>query len=408
MMAEQETPAALQVSLLGDFRIVYGDTPVTSVNMARLQSLLAYLLLHRHAPQSRRHLAFLLWPDTHEEQALANLRTALHRLRQALPAAERFLHIDSQSVQWRTDAPCTLDVAAFEAALTQAQSCGELEQALHHYRGDLLPSCYDDWIAPERERLRQTAINGFERQIDLLEAQRDYRAAIDHARRLLQLDPLDEAVYRTLMRLHAADNDRSAALRVYQACATMLQNEFAVEPAAETRELYQRLLSRAVAPPTTASQQQDRPPLVGRQLEWKTLQDAWFAASSGKPHAMILTGEAGVGKTRLTEELFAWVNGQGFAVAGARGYAAEGSLAYAPVIAWLRSPALRQRLLALEPMWAGEAARALPELLTARRDLLPPAPLNESAQRQRLFEALARAVLGPGAPLLLWLDDRSL
>ncbi len=81
----------LRIHLLGDFRLTYGNTPLLTVNTLRLQSLLAFLVLHRHTPQSRHHLAFLLWPDTPEAQAHTNLRTLLHRLRQALPEVDCFL-----------------------------------------------------------------------------------------------------------------------------------------------------------------------------------------------------------------------------------------------------------------------------------------------------------------------------
>lgn len=64
----------LHIQLLGDFQLCYGDQPVTTVNQARVQSLLAYLLLHRHAPQARQQLAFTFWPDVSEAQARNNLR----------------------------------------------------------------------------------------------------------------------------------------------------------------------------------------------------------------------------------------------------------------------------------------------------------------------------------------------
>ncbi|MSP14802.1 MAG: hypothetical protein EXR62_17810 [Chloroflexi bacterium] len=70
----------LQIQLLGDFHLVYGDLPLTRLHAARLQSLCAYLLLHRQAPQSRRYLVFSFWPDTTEGQALTNLRKLLHTL----------------------------------------------------------------------------------------------------------------------------------------------------------------------------------------------------------------------------------------------------------------------------------------------------------------------------------------
>ena len=111
----------LSVSLLGDFCIRYDEAPVTDVDTPRLQSLLAYLLLHRDAPQSRAHLAFLFWPDTTEAQARTNLRNLLHHLRHALPDADSYLDASAQTLQWRSDAPFTLDVADFEAALAHAE-----------------------------------------------------------------------------------------------------------------------------------------------------------------------------------------------------------------------------------------------------------------------------------------------
>ncbi len=143
--------AVLGVQLLGDFRLTYGDQPLTTVNTPRLQALLAYLILHRHAPQARRHLAFLFWPDTNEAQALTNLRNLLHKLRQALPDPDSFFDADTHAVHWRVDSPSSLDVVEFES-LARSTARADLERATALYRGELLPSCYDDWIVPERER----------------------------------------------------------------------------------------------------------------------------------------------------------------------------------------------------------------------------------------------------------------
>ena len=403
MMTEQ-----LQISLLDDFRLAYGCassmTELHTVNTARLQALLGYLLLHRHAPQAREHLAFLFWPDTREAQALTNLRNLLHKLRHALPTPERFLLVDARSVQWQPDAPYMLDVANFEAAIAHAATAGELASAIDLYSGELLPSCYDDWILPERERLRQLALATLERLITLLEGVRDYRAAIRYGQRLLQLEPLNEALYRRLMSLYAATDDRAGAMRTYQQCVAMLQEEFAVEPAPPTQELYQRLQCTAVAPPPLLHAP-EQPPLIGRAKEWQTVVDAWHNAGHNKAHYLLLTGATGIGKTRLAEELAAWVARQGYSVATAHCYAAEGALAYAPVVAWLRTNAIYQRLAALEPVWRAEIARVLPELLTSQPNLPPPAPLTAGWQRQRFFEALAHALLDGAGPLLLLLDD---
>src|SRR5262249_25934553 len=159
------TVQPLDMRLLGEFRLVAADAPLNPLPKPRVQALLAYLVLHRAAPQPRQRLAFLLWPDTSDAQARTNLRQLLHTLRQTLPVADAFVRSEGLTLHWRSDAPCRCDVADFEAALAKAESAerhqdaptqrAALEQAVALYHGDLLPSCYDDWILPERERLRQ-------------------------------------------------------------------------------------------------------------------------------------------------------------------------------------------------------------------------------------------------------------
>ncbi|HET7090468.1 MAG TPA: BTAD domain-containing putative transcriptional regulator, partial [Anaerolineae bacterium] len=408
----------LHIHLLGDFRLVYDDSPVTTVAQARLQALLAYLLLHRHSPQPRRRLAFLFWPDTAEPQALTNLRQLLHHLRHSLPAADQCLQVETKTVQWRLHAAYTLDVAGFEHDLTQAAAAAKvgrfeseraaLESALQHYGGDLLPGCYDDWILPERERLRQAYFGALERLILLAEDQRDYRSAIGHAERLLRDDPLHETTYRRLIRLHALHGDRASALRVYHTCVTVLERELGVEPNTDTQEAYQRLLNmeapavlRARPPAVSGA----RPALVGRHGEWMMLRSAWRRAAAGHAAFVLISGEAGIGKTRLAEEFLEWAAQQGMRTARTRSYAAEGRLAYAPVAELLRADPLRTRLSRLEDVWLTELARLLPELLVKHPDLPDPQPITDGWQRKRLFESLARAVLGDKGPLLLLLDD---
>lgn len=402
----------LNVSLLGDFCIRHNETPVTDVDTPRLQSLLAYLLLHRGSPQPRAHLAFLFWPDTTEAQARTNLRNLLHHLRHALPEAESYIDARVQTLQWRSDTPFFLDVADFETALDQTEQAIRagntaavrevLERAVTLYKGDLLPSCYDDWIIPQREELRRAYLCTSERLVRLLEEQRDYPAAIRYAQRLLQHDPVHEATHRRLIRLHALNGDRAGALRVYHTCTTALRRELDVEPSAATREAYEQLLgaeprSFPATPAATAFY-----PLVGRENEWWQMLQVWRAVAGGRePHVVMLCGEAGIGKTRLAEELVQWAARQGITSAYARCYAAEGQLAYAPVTAWLRS----HPLASLEDIWLAEVARLLPEVLVQRPDLPRPVALTETWQRQRLFEALSRAILSNTQPLLLTIDD---
>ena len=152
---------SLSFRLLGDFRIAIDDQPLNVALMPRLQELLAFLCLHRDAPQTRQTIAFLFWPDVNEDQARTNLRKLLLHLRQTLPAIEDFLLMQGQHLLWRPGSPVVTDVGDFEQALAQLQTAADsraaqsvLELAATLYRGDLLPGCYADWIRPERERLR--------------------------------------------------------------------------------------------------------------------------------------------------------------------------------------------------------------------------------------------------------------
>ncbi len=413
--------ARLQLYLLGPFRLLQGDEPVAGFDQARLQHLLAYLVLHRHTPVSRQQLAYIFWPDTPDQQARKNLRTLLTRLRQALPHADDYLAATGQTLQWRADAPLLLDVAEFETAVAQAEGADRvgtaraLAAAVAAYAGELLPDCYDDWILPLRERLHGRYGAALERLVLTLEAQRAYSGALPYAQYLLQHDPLNEAAYRHLMRLHLALGQRADAHRVYHACAAMLEQEFGTKPARATQDLYEQLLSTETAPaPATAGRGPDEqpaaPPLIGREQAWARLLAAWQAAAAGRPQMVLLTGEAGIGKTRLAEELLAWGARQGAITAAARCYPGGDALAYAPVAELLSAARLRPRLRALNDARRIEVSRLLPALLVERPDLQqnPAGPLTEAWQRTRLFEALAHAALGAApslTPLLVFLDD---
>jgi DNA-binding SARP family transcriptional activator len=404
----------LHMRLLGDFSLVYGDNLVPGVHSHRLHSLLAYLVLHGDAPQLREHLAFLFWPDSSEAQARNNLRQVLHQLRQLLPDAAHFLHADATTLHWHPDAPFQLDVAEFERALAQADAAAHpegrrasLERAASLYSADLLPGCYDEWVGPERERLRLRHRHALRELVGLLEARHDYGVAVQHARRLLQDDPLDEEACRGLMHALLLNGDRTGALRVYHSCAEALQRELGVEPAEATRTAYERLLLEA--PPRVADQPalaaDQGQPRVGRQREWEQLQAAWRHVDTGRPGFALISGEAGIGKSRLADELLAWAAQQGATAATTRSYASEGPLSLAPVTDWLRADGLRAELARLDPVWLSEVARILPELLMEHPGLPRYPAIVEYGQRQRFFEALARAVLAAPPPLLLLIDD---
>ncbi len=408
----------LDVQLFGRFRLAVDGRPVDRPATARLQSFLAYLLLHAGAPQSRAHLSFSFWPDASESNARNNLRQLLHQLRQVLPEPERYLRADANSVQWIPSSPFTLDVVLFESAVSEAEAARRvgdaaqrrtcLERAVDLCQGPLLPSCYDDWIGPERERLARRCEDAVAALVGLLEGQREYPNAIAHVRHWLQHDPLDERAYRWLMRLLALTGDRVAALQAYRQCVEALRRELGAEPSDETVRTHERIRDAEPGPPGSSGEREGLHvalSLVGRQAEWARLREAWDRVVHGRAGFALVTGDAGIGKSRLAEELLTWAQRQGVATAKTRCYAAEGRLSLAPVSEWLRSDALSPHVARLEDVWYAEVARILPELLAARPGLPRPAPMTEFGDRLRFFEGLARAVIAAPQPLLLLIDD---
>lgn len=409
---EEEIRNPLHVQLFGSFHLQYQDKSISSINSARLQSLLAFLVLNQSALQSRQYLAFLLWPESEEGQARTNLRKLIYQLRRELPDSDHFLHYDTNTIGLNRDARIISDVDELRHLLQRHKAdplnLDILQAIADRYKGELLPSCYDDWILPLREELHESVKKALAMLVTLLQNQRQYDEAARQARRLLTLDPLAEEAHRQLMRSYALASDRASALRIYQECVAMLAREFGVEPETETQHLYDAILNNAIAPPLAdgpTSSAARRISLVGRHAEWQMLQQVWRRALQGDPQLILITGIGGIGKTRLAEELLDLVIHQGALAARSRSYAIKGAPAYAPVTTLLRTPALSKFVDGLDAMWQTELLRLLPELRTKHPELPKPSPMTEDWQRIQFIEALCHVVLDVGQPLLLLLDD---
>ena len=424
---------SMRISLFGNLRISVAGQPVTAVQTNRLHSLIAYLILHSDTPHPRERLAFLLWPASKESQARTNLRQLLHNLKRALPAECNSLVTDHFAVQWKRDDSCTVDALDFRAAIVDAadaragkdrtREIQSLALATQLYEDDLLPALYDDWIAPLREEYRKYLSESLHRLATLYEEQEDYATAIPLADRLVSFDSLSEANHQLLIRLHAANQDRASALRAYHQCMRVLRREMGVEPGPATRELFEQILkaeskasrepvakSTALSGARPTSQPQNMPSLVGRAREWHQLMAARPLAGEDSPRMVVISGEPGIGKTRLADELYEWCAREGHAAARSRCYIGHGQVAYAPVAEWLRSDPVRAGWKNLGPQPLAELARLVPDIREQISGREPPgsgqpSPLAESWQRLRFYESLNAAFGRSRKPLLLYLDD---
>jgi DNA-binding SARP family transcriptional activator len=398
----------LRIELLGGFRLFADGRATARPPSTRQQQLIAFLLLHgRQAPILRQRVGGSLWPESSDVQALTNLRRELHHLRESWPGLDSLVETGSRTLAWLGRAGVTVDLEVFESACDRGVTGDRaaLQEAAGLYKGDLLPDCTGEWIDADRERLRQRARKALAHLVGLLEQERAFEDAIEHTQQLLRLEPLDEPAWCALMRCHARRGDRATALHLYQQCAAVLKKELGIQPSAATRMTYREILDLdAAAPVIPAPPRTAVYPLVGRRPEWQALLNAWRGAAAGQTRLSLIRGEAGIGKTRLAEELIDWSALNGITTVAARCYAGEGRLAYAPIAAWLKSDSLRPALARLDPSWMTDVARLRPELLAGRPEVTAPGRQLESWQRLQFFEALAQAFRS-ASPLVMVVDD---
>jgi DNA-binding SARP family transcriptional activator len=400
-VGREQVPARLQVRLLGAVEIILDGRRLHAFDSLRLQRFLALIALRRDS-QHRSRLAFELWPDSDERQARTNLRKLLHDFRHSLPDVGEFVEIGNEIVRWIPTGPTEIDVLRFRDAM----AAGDFELAARLYSGDLLPACYDDWVLDERAKLRAEAHGALVRLTEEAAGRNDHKAMIRHAQRIIDLEPTDEAAVRIQMEAHLALGDRAAALRCYHRYAEVLERDLAAAPGEAIGAMYQQL--RAGAPNRDEVEGKDLPvaesPFVGRNLEWSQFIEAWNTAREGGAHLLLVTGEPGIGKSRLALELGRRVRADGHVVASARAYEAAGRLPWGPVVDLLRSDALRSHIDTLDTVWRAELVRLLPELRDASQPI-GPKQSGDVAQRHRLFDAASRALVAGDRPRLLIIDD---
>lgn len=414
----------LHVSLLGEQVITDDVGGSVRMRSSRTLPLVAYLVMHAGAPQPRQLIAGLFWPESTDSQALTNLRRELHHLRQSLPD-EPSLLVTSHALCWRDSESCLVDVRVFDTerrAAVRAAAAGDNSRALTHatsalarYCGELLPGVFDDWLLEARAELERQCVDLCDLTCAVGPRTGDLGAAADAARRRIQLQPLEEVGYRTLMELQADLGDRAGAISTYHHCASVLEHELGVEPGEVTTQTLHRLIDRdsdRANPPLPTGRRSAsrlglaRADLVGRATELGLLLERWQVAAQGRPQVALVRGDAGVGKTRLVHEAVAVARAGGAAVVGTQCFGTSGRLALAPVADWLRDPVLRSARSGLEPVWRVEVDRLVPSGESQPGSAAAGSrAMADAWQRHRFFEGLARAVLCVGSPTLLVLDN---
>lgn len=302
--AESVKMQAIQIRLLGYPQVILNGSEVTEALSQKALALLVYLCIEG-GNYTRLELAGLLWGDMNDNRARANLRSALHNLRQVLPG---LVDVSRSCVALSPDLGFSLDsrlLAEHASLITGPAGADALIAFNRLYRGEFLEGFYLDgapefeaWVLEQREHLRLTYLYALQQMADQAASAGDWQQAIELTRRVLALEPWLESAQRQLMLLLARSGHCNQALAQFEACRIVLDRELDVAPEADTWRLYEMIkcasygqLHNLPSFPT---------PFIGRSAELATLEQ-W--AQDENCRLITIAGMGGLGKTRLAVEL---------------------------------------------------------------------------------------------------------
>jgi DNA-binding SARP family transcriptional activator len=245
-----EPQPAIQVRLLGGFRLLHDGRPVTVPR--GLQRTIALVGLRPGA--TRAHLAGLLWPDTSEERALSSLRTALWRLRQdpSCPVVTA-----GGTVRLHPMVDVDVDVLVRAATgVSQGDDPRSVRPVLAAAQHDLLPGWYDDWVLLERERLRQLRLHLLDEAARVHLRAGEHSAALQAALEAIAAEPLRETPHRLVVETHLAEGNAYEALHAFYVYRDLILRELQLEPSTTMRALVSEVLYSICTP---AQQRSGRP-----------------------------------------------------------------------------------------------------------------------------------------------------
>jgi DNA-binding SARP family transcriptional activator/tetratricopeptide (TPR) repeat protein len=391
-----------RVYLFGSLR-VDDDLGLRRVGGEKVQSLLAYLVLHPRIPHRRELLADLLSPEASPQRVRRNFSDTLYRLQKAL--TPEWLAIDAETVALASGADLWVDVWEFER-LADSGLESNLQQAADLYTGDLLPAIYADWILPERELRRNQYLAILENLAALQEAKGELKQTLLTLRRLVSAEPLHEPAHQAYLRVLGRLQRFGEAQAHYEYLRRLTQIELNAEPLAETRAIIQSIeRERDLA--SVPIEVDERVKFVGRISERGAALAAVEAAIEGQGSIVAIEGEAGIGKSRLLREIMAGASWRGATVLHGNASQVPSESPFTPLMDAL-SPFLNSaRAAQLESLLPAEILSTLTPLFPVwgeRMQLPETAAVRTGKHLQNALRFFGETLAQLG-PLLLALDD---
>ncbi|MGY1663377.1 BTAD domain-containing putative transcriptional regulator [Geodermatophilus sp. SYSU D00705] len=427
----------MQFQILGPLQVVDDGRPV-HLGRPKQRTLLAVLLVEADRAVSLDQLVEQLWNGQPPAQAIGSLQAYVSNLRRVLepgrgPGSPPRTLLSQPPGYRLAVADGDLDVHLFEASaadghrLLEAQRPEEastvLRQGLSLWRGPVLVDFPDEpFVQPARARLEQLRLTAMEDRITADLALGHHTAVIPELEQLVATHPFQERLQGLLLLGLYRAGRQGDALRAYQAACSTLRDELGISPGPRLRRLHDLVLQQSAeldwSPPRvaverrTGARAQPRSAgegLVGRDEQLATAGALLAEAAAGHGRVVLVTGEPGIGKTRLTEAVAARAGDVGGQVGWGRCWEGSG----APVM-WPWVQVVRALFAGLPPGGPGrvpeplaaELAPLLPELADRHSGARAVAP-NLDAARFRLYEAVCEALRQAAAerPFVVILED---
>ncbi|MFF0429465.1 ATP-binding protein [Streptomyces sp. NPDC004520] len=427
----QHLAPLVRLHLFGGFRAERDGGPQLPRRWSRpsAQILVKLLAVTPNHSLHRGQIQEACWPDATQQAATNSLRVALHAARHALEpelaprASSSYLLSDGSMLRLHprhvwidTDEAEALSLAALASPSSEAA----LTAALAAYTGEFLPEDrYTAWAGPCRDRLAESRLGVLLALAGNRLASGRHEAAAATARQALAAFPAEERAHQLLMSASLGQGLRTQAVRQYELCREALSEELGIEPSPETERLRALAVRTATIPaPRSEGHPADMLPAPARAAAREPLygRDELLARllAHGDHPVMLLSGEAGLGKTRLAGHAARRLAESGVVVLWGATHEAEGHTPYGPFVealdGWLvrRPPHERARLAADCP----ELAPLLPSLRPVMAAPVPP-PDGDSAtegalgERTRLFHAVEHllTVIAGDNGVIVVLDD---
>ncbi len=247
------------VYCLGPFRVYQDDHLLTDWESLKAKCILKYLVAHHGAPIVKDVLMDVFWPDAEPEAARRNLHQAVYSLRKTLRQRRPdfpYVWFESDCYLLNPDTPLWLDFEQFKQHCMDGrrlEAAGRIAEAIKKYgiaeslyEGNFLEEdIYEDWPKAQRQHLRALYLQMADRLSEYYVQHGDAAAAIVLCRKILSLDSCYEEAHRRLIKCHLMQGQRHMAVRQFQTCAQVLQEELDLAPSDETQMLYRNIFSEA-------------------------------------------------------------------------------------------------------------------------------------------------------------------